>query len=318
MAASAARKRALLAGCLAGAHHRLAHLAHDRAHVGEVEIDQALLHHQVGDAGDARVEHLVGHREGVGECGLLVRHPEQVLVRDDDLGVDAFLQFDDAGFGEAHAALALEVERLGDHADGQDAELLGDLRHHRGCAGAGAAAHAGGDEHHVRAGQMVADLVDHLLGGSAPDVGLRTRAETFGDLHAHLDDALGLRRGQRLGIGVGDDEVDPLKPGRDHVVDGVSAGSADAEYGQPRLELADIGDLQVDAHGCLLLGRAPADAAGSDRTATGRLVNFWVNGVWVIRSSPAAIVRPERCSRVPVIRCRVRRGSKCSRCAACG
>ena len=29
-------------------------------------------------------------------------------------------------------------------------------------AGAGAAAHAGGDEHHVRAGEMIADLVDAL------------------------------------------------------------------------------------------------------------------------------------------------------------
>ncbi|VUD72646.1 hypothetical protein MET9862_03246 [Methylobacterium symbioticum] len=67
---------ALLAGGLASSHHRLAHAAHDRAHVGEIEVDQALLHHQVGDAGDARVEHLIGHREGVGEGGLLVGDPE--------------------------------------------------------------------------------------------------------------------------------------------------------------------------------------------------------------------------------------------------
>ena len=61
--------------------------------------------------------------------------------------------------------------------------------------------------------------------------------------------------GERLGVGVGDDEVDTLKPGGDHVVDGVAAGAADTEHGHPRLQLADIGDLQVDAHGCLLLGR---------------------------------------------------------------
>ena len=81
MAASAARMRALLAGGLAGAHHRLAHLAHHGADVGEVEVDEAFLDHQVGDAGDAGVEHLVGHREGVGEGGLLVGDAEQVLVR---------------------------------------------------------------------------------------------------------------------------------------------------------------------------------------------------------------------------------------------
>ena len=70
--------RATVARGLAGAHHRLAHAAHDRAHVGEVEVDQAFLDHQVGDAGHARVEHLVRHREGVGEGGALVGDPEEV------------------------------------------------------------------------------------------------------------------------------------------------------------------------------------------------------------------------------------------------
>ena len=37
--------------------------------------------------------------------------------------VDALLQFGDAGFGDAHAAPAFEMERLGDHADGEDAHL---------------------------------------------------------------------------------------------------------------------------------------------------------------------------------------------------
>jgi hypothetical protein len=45
-------QRALVAGGFAGPHHRLAHLAHDGADIGEVEIDEAFLDHQVGDAGD--------------------------------------------------------------------------------------------------------------------------------------------------------------------------------------------------------------------------------------------------------------------------
>src|SRR6185437_10453810 len=48
-------ERAFLTGGFTGAHHRLAHLAHDRAHVGKVEIDQSFLDHQIGDAGDARI-----------------------------------------------------------------------------------------------------------------------------------------------------------------------------------------------------------------------------------------------------------------------
>ena len=89
-------QRALLAGGFAGAHHRLAHLTHHGADVGEVEVDQAFLDHQIGDAGDARIEHLVGHREGVGEGGLFVGDPEQVLVRDDQERVDHLVQFGNA------------------------------------------------------------------------------------------------------------------------------------------------------------------------------------------------------------------------------
>jgi hypothetical protein len=75
IASSAAATARPFPGFLARPHHRLAHLAHDRADVGEVEIDQAFLDHQVGDAGDARIEHLIGHGEGVGEGGLFVRDP---------------------------------------------------------------------------------------------------------------------------------------------------------------------------------------------------------------------------------------------------
>ena len=73
----------------------------------------------------------------------------------------------DAAFGDPHAALALEVERLGDDADREDALLLGGPRDDGRRPGAGAAAHAGGDEHHVRAREMVEDFVDRLLGGRA-------------------------------------------------------------------------------------------------------------------------------------------------------
>src|ERR1700694_535090 len=47
---------------------------------------------------------------------------------------------------------------------------------------------AGGDEHHVSSGQVIADLVDHLFGGGAADVRLGAGAETPRRLHAHLDD----------------------------------------------------------------------------------------------------------------------------------
>ena len=88
---------------------------------------------------------------------------------------------------------------------------------------------------------MVANFVDHLFSGGAADIGLGAGAETFGHRHAHLDDAFGPRHGERLGIRVGDDEVDPVETGIDHVVDGVTTPAADAENGDPRLQFADVG-----------------------------------------------------------------------------
>ena len=83
-------------------------------------------------------------------------------------------------------------------------------------------------------------------GRGGADFRLRAGAEALGDLGAHLDDALRLRHGQRLRVGVGDDEIDALQPGGDHVVDGVAAGAADAEHGDPRLQLADVRDVEID------------------------------------------------------------------------
>ena len=108
----------------------------------------------------------------------------------------------------------------------------------------------------MRAAQVIADLIDDFFSGRAPDLRLRSGAETFGDLHAHLDDALGLRHRQRLGVGIGDDEVDTRQPRGDHVVDGIAAGAADAEHRDARLQFPNVRDLEIDRHGCLFHTRA--------------------------------------------------------------
>jgi hypothetical protein len=69
------------------------------------------------------------------------------------------------------AAAALEGERARDDADGQRAELAGDLGDDRRAAGAGAAALAGGDEDHVGALEDLLDLVAVVLGGRRPTSG---------------------------------------------------------------------------------------------------------------------------------------------------
>jgi hypothetical protein len=57
---------------------------------------------------------------------------------------------------------------------------------------------------------VLADLLQHLLGGRAADIGIRAGAESFGHLHAHLNDAPGFRHCERLGVSIGDDKIDPL------------------------------------------------------------------------------------------------------------
>ena len=142
------------------------------------------------------------------------------------------------------------------NADGQDALVAGGLGDDRRGAGAGAAAHAGGDEAHVRALERGDDLIDRLFRGSAADLRTRAGAEALGDLEAELDAAVGERRVERLGIGVGDDEIDALDVGAHHVGDGVAARAADADDADPRTKLVDLRPDEIDAHGSKFLPQA--------------------------------------------------------------
>ncbi len=211
MASSAAIEARRSPEALARTHDRRAHAAHHGAHVGEVEVDQAFLDDQVDDAGDARVEHLIGEHERLGEGGLLVRHAEKVLVGDGDQGVDVLADLGDAGIGDAHAPGAFEVERPGHDADDEDAQLLGGARDDRCGARPRAATHAGSDENHVRAGDLSANVLDRLLGSGLADLGLGAGAEALGEIDAELQFVLGAGGRERLRIRVGDDEVDAVQ-----------------------------------------------------------------------------------------------------------
>src|SRR5690606_1694645 len=75
---------AVVAAGAAGAHHRQAHLGHDGADVGEVDIDQAGAHDQVGDALHRAEQHVVGGAEGLDHGGVAAEHGDQLLVGDGD------------------------------------------------------------------------------------------------------------------------------------------------------------------------------------------------------------------------------------------
>ncbi len=162
--------------------------------------------------------------------------------------MDVLLKLEDAAFGGAHALIAFEGKGLGHDADAENAHLAHGTGDDGRRAGAGAAAHAGGDEHHVRAGEFLHDPVERVFGAGPADIGLGAGAQAF----AELDAAFGLGLGERLGVGVGDDEFDTFELGADHVVDRIAAGAAHAEHGDSRTHIGRRGGLQVDRHFSLL------------------------------------------------------------------
>ena len=225
-AASAAR---FGAGRAADAHERGAGLLHDRAHVREVEVDEPGHRDQVADALDALAQHVVHHAEGVHDGRLLGDHVLEPVVGDGDERVDLVLELRAGLLGVQPAAGALEAEGLGHDADGQRAQVAGDLRDDRRRAGAGAAAHARGDEHHVRVLERLGDLLGVLLRGALADARVAARAQAAGDLVADADLVRRVGLEQRLRVRVHGDELDTHHLRPDHAVDGVAAAATDAD-----------------------------------------------------------------------------------------
>ena len=124
-------------------------------------------------------------------------------VFSNDQRVNIGFEFGQAAVGVVHAALAFKLKRLGDDTNGQDTHLTRYAGNDRGRAGAGAAAHAGGDEEHVRAGDALLDAIHGFIGSHAARFGLAAGTQARGaQLHEHAGGAAV----QGLRVGVGADE----------------------------------------------------------------------------------------------------------------
>ena len=143
---------------------------------------------------------------------------------------------------------AFEGEGLGHDADSQNAAVTRAFGDDRRGTGACAAAHAGGDEDHVRAFQVRMDFLGGFLGGIHADFGVGTGPQALGDRLTQLDAAIGLGETEVLGVGVGDDELDPFEAGVDHVVDGVAARATHAEDDDPGLQFSGLWPHQRERH----------------------------------------------------------------------
>ena len=98
------------------------------------------------------------------------------------------------------------------------------------CARAGAAAHTGGDEHHVGALQHLGQCRTALLSGLLADFGLGAGAHAVGQLFANLNLILADGFIQVLLIGIDGDELHTVHAGFNHTVNNVVAGTADANH----------------------------------------------------------------------------------------
>ena len=152
------------------------------------------------------------------------------LVGNDDQGIHLGPKLLNAALGLLHPAASLEAEGLCHHAHGEDLQLLGQLRHNGSRTGARAAAHARGDEDHVRLLQGLGNLVPALLGGLAAHLRIRACALPMGQLLADLNLIGGAGDIQRLLVRVDRHKVHALGSGADHAVHHIVASSADAYY----------------------------------------------------------------------------------------
>ena len=283
---------AALAARRADAHQRGAGVAHDRAHVGEVEVDEPRHGDQVGDPLHALAEDVVGHPERLEDRSRLLDHLQQPVVLDHDQRVDAVAKVLDADLGLVGAALALEGERLRDDADGQRLELATELGNDRRGAGPRATALTGGDEDHVGALERLLQLVAALLRGGEAHLGVRAGAEPARRLGADVDLHVGVRVEQRLRVRVDRDELDAGEPGLDHAVDGVRAAAADPDDLDHCEVVAVLGAHLDLPEGQALIELGKCREWPHSKPGYGLLVDI-VNGTLKSRSRQKSRPRPE-------------------------
>ncbi len=102
-------------------------------------------------------------------------------------------------------------------------------------SGAGAAAHARGEEDHVGALHRFRQLARAFFGGGAPDGGIAAGAQAARGARAERNLAFRQRIAQRLMVGVAGDEFHAADAEFDHPVDGVRTAAAQADHFDHRL-----------------------------------------------------------------------------------
>ena len=205
---------------------------HNSGHVSKVQVDDHTLGvpHQLGNGGYSLLQNVIGNAEGVGKGDLLLSNILQAVVGDDDERIYLLGQRGNAGLRLAHPVGALELKGLGHHTHRENTGFVGQIRHNGSCTGAGATAHAGGDEDHVGAFQNLGDPGTALFSGLLADFRFGAGAHAAGEFLTDLElvGALGLV--EILLVRIDDNKFHAAHAGLNHAVDNVVACAAHADH----------------------------------------------------------------------------------------
>ena len=207
--------------------------------VRKVQIDQRGIDNELRNAADTLSAHFVRHFQSVGEGRSFGNDFADFVVGNDDDGVHRFSQFLHAARGIVHPALCLEGERKGHDRHGEDFHILGNFRDDGRGARSRSAAHARRDEQKVGIFQSVLNDVLILFRRGFSHRGIRTRTQTFGELHADLNPVACLGTRKRLIVRIHNDIFRTFQSRFDETIDGVVSRSADADH----LDLGNAGKI---------------------------------------------------------------------------
>ena len=199
-----------------------------------------------GNAADGVFQHVVGMRKGFVLRHVVAQHFEQLVVEHHDQRINIGLKLGQPQVGVGHAASAFKLKRPGHYPHREDAHFLGHAGNHGRRAGAGTAAHASGDEQHVRAADGAADVFKRHFGGITPFFRLAAGAQTTA---TQLDDLVRAAAIQRLRVGVGADELNPLHTALNHVCNGIATATADTNDLDLRALVKFLDFNHFDTHG---------------------------------------------------------------------
>src|SRR5215510_8333229 len=215
--------------CDASAHDGLALTPHDRAHIREVQIDQAWHQDQVRNALHRLPQHIIGHLKRFTQRRAFINHLEEALIRDYDQRINMIPQFMNADLRLLHTLASLKRKGFGDDSDGQNIFLTGHTGDHRRRPCARATAHAGGNKHHISPFQSLHDGLTVFLRCLPANIRVGSSPQTPRQIPPQLQTDVCLGGFECLDIGVGSDKLHSLQPGRNHRVDRIATATTNTD-----------------------------------------------------------------------------------------